>query len=267
MISRRETTWIRRRKERGTGKATRLSPLLGKKRTREIAEDATRVTMLNLDATMCQYLMAERFVKSILEYQHKMQEGVREISDVIMKRLISLDEYADVKNGDRATQQLRLLADVIAHWIIEIYDEVAETHKEIFKQYDKKRRMKRLEVNDNKTNNKSENWGQMGQIKEKEKQERKSYETSKRNNLKKENEKEQKGDESDKEKDKAKEKEREKKQLDNREAKSDSVKEEMIEIEEEENVEKGKEEQEEKSKEVHETEEKESGQKEVTTEE
>lgn len=265
MISRRETTWIRRRKEAGTRKATRLPLLLGKKRTRE--EDATHVTMLDRDATMCQYLMAERFIKSILEYQHKMQEGVREISDVIMRRLTSLDEYADVTNSDRAAQQLRLLADVIACWIIEIYDEVAETHKEMSKQYDKKRQMKRLEVNDdNKTNNPGE---QMGQLKEKEKQEGKNNETAKKNNPKKENpkkenpEKEQKGDESDKEKDKAKGMTRETEQLDVREAKNESVKEEKEQVEnEQKNVESEEREKEEKSKEVHEMEEKKSEEKE-----
>lgn len=211
---------------------------------REIAEDTTRATMLDRDATTCQYLMAECFVKSILEYQCEMQEGIREIADVIMKRLMSLDGFADVKNGDRATQQLRLLADVIARWITEILDEVAETHKEVLKQYDKKRWMKRLEViDDNKIKDKLENGKQIDQMKEKEIEEEANKE-------------EQKEKESDEEKDKAEEKAREREQLDDREAKSESIKEETVKEEQENEEIKREEEEEEEEQEQSETEEK-----------
>ncbi|TGZ45660.1 uncharacterized protein [Temnothorax longispinosus] len=257
-----EAARIRRQKERRTRKATRLP--LRKKRTAEeiaeFAEDITRATTLDHDATISQYQMAERLVKSILEYRRETREGIPEIADVLMKRLISIDGYADAKNGDRATQQLQLLANVVARWITDVLAEVAETYKEAMKKYYKKRKMRRLDVNNNnKTNNKNkktENWKQMGQMKEIEKQEGKNYETTKRNNPAKEkNEDEQKGNESGKEKDEAKEKAREREQLDDREAKSERVTEETVEREEKDEETKKREKGEE-GKEVRENEEK-----------
>lgn len=120
---------------------------------------------LDRDATMCQYLMAERFVKSLLEYRREMQKDISVFTDVIMKRLMSFDEYA--KNGDRAMQQLQLLADVIACWMIEIIVEVNKTDREALKEYREERWLRMLEVNDdNETNSKTK------EMKEEIKQER-----------------------------------------------------------------------------------------------
>lgn len=217
-----------------------------KKRMGEIVEDTTRVTMLDRDAVMCQYLMAERFVKSILEYRHETWEDVYGVADVIMKRLTSLDGYADAKNGDRATQQLRLLANVVARWITEILAEVAKTRKEALKEYDKIRRMRRLEVEDvNQTTKKQINemyseaeiWEQMDQIEEEVQVnvEEKNYDNEFVLFQEQPNErekKEQKGDKSNKEEDKTKKEEaRKREQLDDSEAKSESVTEETVEKE------------------------------------
>lgn len=166
MISHREAAQVRRRKERKTKKVTRFP---SGKRAKEIVEDTARLTMLDHDSTICQYLMAERFVKSILEYQRETQKDVREIAkdeiaDVLLKRLMSFNEYTDAKNSDRATQQLRFLADVVASWMNEILVKVFEIRKEALKEYNEKRRMRTLKVNDgNKTNNKIAGWKQMNE--------------------------------------------------------------------------------------------------------
>lgn len=267
MISRREAAQIRRRRERRTRKIKRLPPPLAKKRAEEIADYTARATMLDRDATMCQYLMTEHFVKSILKTRRETQKkDIREIADVIMKRLMSLDGYVDAKNGDRATRQLRLLADVVACWVVEILVEVAETYKEALKEYDKKRQMRMLEVDDdNETNSKTEDWKQTEEMKEKKQQDRENYETIPENNLMKE-----KNVEKQKEENKDDDAEaREREQLDEREAKSEAMRNETVEGEEK-NEENRKEDKEEEDKELRETEEredKEEKRKEATMEE
>lgn len=244
-ISRREAARIRRRRERRARKATRLPPPLAKKRAEEIADDTARAMTLDRDAVMCQYLMAERFVKSILESRRETQKkDIREIADVIMKRLTSLDGYADAKDGDRATRQLRLLADVVACWMVEVLVEVAETYKTALKEYGKKRRMRMLDVDDDKeTNSKTEDWERTEKMKEKKEQENDetNYEG---NNAKEKNEEEQKGED----KDDAEEKARRRERLDKREAENEDAKSETV--EEEKNEDSRKEEKEEEDREV-----------------
>ncbi|XP_070154844.1 uncharacterized protein [Polyergus mexicanus] len=161
-----------RRKKCGRKKITQFSPLM-KKWVKDITEDITH-TMLNRDATMCQYLMAEHFVKSILGHQCETRKDIREIAAVIFKHLISLDKYTtDVRNGDRAMQQLHFLANVVACWIAEILIEVAEVHKETLEEYFKKRQMKMIEMNDdNQINIENKNWKQIDQEENKEKKEK-----------------------------------------------------------------------------------------------
>lgn len=162
-----------RRKKRGRKKITQFSPLI-KKWVKEITEDITHTTMLDRDATMCQYLMAEHFVKSILGHQCETRKDIREIAAVIFKHLISFDKYTtDVRNGDRAMQQLRFLANIVACWIAEILIEVAEIHKETLEEYLKKRQMKMIEMNDdNRINSENKNWKQIDQKEDKEKKEK-----------------------------------------------------------------------------------------------
>ncbi|CAL1683156.1 unnamed protein product [Lasius platythorax] len=171
-----EAAQILRRKKRGRKKKKQFAPLM-RKLVKEITEDIAHATMLDRDATMCQYLMAEHFVKSILGHQHceTRKKDIREITAVILRRLTSLDGYTtDAQNGDRATQQLRFLADIVACWIAEILIEVAEVHKETLEEYCKKRQMKMIEVNDdNQTNSKSEDWKQIDQEEDREKMENK----------------------------------------------------------------------------------------------
>lgn len=141
-----------------------MSPFM-KKWVKEITEDIAHASTLDRDATMCQYLMAEHFVKSILGHRCEMRKKeIREIAKVILKRLTSLDRYTtDVQNGDRATQQLRFLADIVACWIAEILIEVGETRKGALEEYFEKRQMKMIEVNDDEQmNNEDEEWQQIG---------------------------------------------------------------------------------------------------------
>lgn len=148
-----------RRKKRGRKKITQFSPHM-RKWMKEITEDIAHATELNRDVTMCQYLMAEHFVKSILGHQCETQKkDIREIAVVIFRRLTSLDRYmTDVQNGDRATQQLRFLADIVACWIAEIIIEVAEIHKETLEEYCKKRQLKMIEVNADNQINSENDW-------------------------------------------------------------------------------------------------------------
>ncbi|XP_012224559.2 RNA-binding protein 25-like [Linepithema humile] len=150
-----------RRKKRRTKIKTRLPRT--EKWMRKISEDIEDTTM-DRDAAMCQYLIAKRFVKSILEYQcFTPRKDIREIADVIMRRLISYEAYADTRNDDRATQQLRLLADVVACWIAEILVEVASTRKYSLEEYCRKRKMKmetEMDV-DNEVNSKIQDWKQI----------------------------------------------------------------------------------------------------------
>lgn len=139
---------------------------------KKITGDIAHGTMLDKDATMCQYLMAEHFVKSILGHQCQTQKkDIRKIAAVIFRHLTSLNRYiTNVQNDDRATQQLRFLADIVACWIAEILIEVAETHKETLEEYFEKRQMKMIEVNDQ-INSENEDWkiGQIDQEKDREK--------------------------------------------------------------------------------------------------
>lgn len=119
------------------------------KRAEEIAKDTTYETPLDKDATMCQYLLAKRLVRCILEYNCQTdRKDIRDIAEVILKRLTLPNEPIDVQNGDRTTQQLRLLADVVACWIADILVEVAKTREEALKKYCEKRRMKMMDVDD-----------------------------------------------------------------------------------------------------------------------
>jgi len=143
-----------------------------------------------------------------------------------MKRLIFLDEYANAKNDDRATQQLRLLADVVAYWINEIIIEVDKIYRETLKEYSEKRWIRMLEVNDNDNETKIKLWKQIEQIKEKNNQEEKN-EIIKRNNLtKKRTEEKQK--EKNKE-DQMKKEAQEGEQLDDGKVKNENVRNKTIE--------------------------------------
>lgn len=158
----------------------------------EISKDIKDTTMLDKDAVMCQYLMAKHFVKSILQYQCcTSKKDIREIADVIERRLMSYEAYADARNDDRAAQQLRLLADIVACWIAEILVEVASIRKHALAEYCEKRKMKmEIEMNDNNAyvvSNETQDWKQMELKKEKERQERKEnknkFETERENEI------------------------------------------------------------------------------------
>lgn len=125
----------------------RFPPLVEK---REIAKETTYESAMDKDATMCQYLLAERLVRNILEYNCVAdREDIQEIAGVILKRLTLADEPTDAENGDRATRQSHLLANVVACWISDVLVEVAKAREEALKKYCEKRRLKMLEVDEN----------------------------------------------------------------------------------------------------------------------
>ncbi|KAK2588824.1 hypothetical protein KPH14_001696 [Odynerus spinipes] len=87
-------------------------------------------TTLDKDAVTCQYLMAERFVKSILDWKCPIPKNeYQDIARVIIRRLSYVLEYTPLDESDRKSQQMRFLADVIACWISGVLFEVAEDQK------------------------------------------------------------------------------------------------------------------------------------------
>ncbi|XP_014483206.1 PREDICTED: eukaryotic translation initiation factor 3 subunit A-like [Dinoponera quadriceps] len=173
-ISPEEAARVLRRKKRKTKKAT---PPLMKKRTEEVTKLGTPI--LDEEVAMCQYLLAVNFVRSILERPcQTRRKDLREITRVILKRLTSINGYTDTRDGnDRATQQLQLLAEMIACWIAEILVEVAEAEKETLERYCKKREMKEMEVDDDEeTDSEAEYWQQKHEIREKSEKEVKERE-------------------------------------------------------------------------------------------
>ncbi|CAL7945427.1 unnamed protein product [Xylocopa violacea] len=87
------------------------------------------------DAVSCQYLMAERFVRSILKWKCSLPKSeFNDVAEVIVKRLIDVLEYAPPQNEDRKSQQIRYLADVIACWITGVLSEVAQYQEEKLKE-------------------------------------------------------------------------------------------------------------------------------------
>lgn len=177
-IFNRQATQVLQRRKCKKRKVTRLSSLTRKLEKETTKLDTAHAMTLDKDATMCQYLMAERFVKSILGWQCRTQKkDFREISDIIMNRLMSLDGYESARDGSRATQQLHILADTIACWIVEILVEVADTRREWLQEYCKKKLMKRIEAeDDDETDSEVEIWKQMVQ-REQEKRKKKEEET------------------------------------------------------------------------------------------
>lgn len=95
-------------------------------------------------AVNCQYSMAMEFVKSILQWKSEIpKEEFQDISDIIVKRLENILEYQVVDSGDRMTQQMKFLSDIVASWIAGVLFEVAELQKEeLEKECDEKRQGK-----------------------------------------------------------------------------------------------------------------------------
>ncbi|XP_032684658.1 uncharacterized protein LOC116850455 isoform X1 [Odontomachus brunneus] len=169
LLSPEEAARVLRLKKRKTKKTTRF-PQLRKKWTGEITKLEQASPMLDRNVALCQYLLAVNFVKSIVERQCQTQrKDLREITRVILKRLMSVDEYTDARNGndDRAMQQLHLLAEMIACWIAEILVEVAEADKEALEEYYKKKEMKKMEVDNEETDSEVEYWEQKYETEEK----------------------------------------------------------------------------------------------------
>lgn len=82
------------------------------------------------DSVSCQYLIAERFVRSILKWKCPIPKAeFNDISKVIIRRLIDTLEYTPPQDEDRKSQQLRFLADAIACWVTGVLSEVAENQE------------------------------------------------------------------------------------------------------------------------------------------
>ncbi|XP_076230740.1 uncharacterized protein LOC143176947 [Calliopsis andreniformis] len=92
------------------------------------------------DAVSCQYLIAERFVKSILKWKCPIPKSeFSDVSEVIIRRLIDILEYTRPHNEDRKSQQLRFLADVIACWVSGVLSEVAQDQEKKLEERCKKK--------------------------------------------------------------------------------------------------------------------------------
>lgn len=119
----RDTKRVKERKA-GLGKCV-------KKRCKQEKGKSPCPSGLDKEAVICQYLMAERFVKSILEWKCPIPvEEFQDIATVILRRLSFVLEYTPLgEQEDLKSQQMRLLADIVACWISGVLFEVAEDHK------------------------------------------------------------------------------------------------------------------------------------------
>lgn len=77
------------------------------------------------------YSMALRFVRAILNWKCCIpHEQYKDIAAVILRRLAKVLCYEPIGNEDKKSQQMRLLADLIACWISDVLMEVAEKNKD-----------------------------------------------------------------------------------------------------------------------------------------
>ncbi|KOC59970.1 Estradiol 17-beta-dehydrogenase 12 [Habropoda laboriosa] len=83
------------------------------------------------DAVSCQYLMAERFVRSILQWKCSLGKSeLNDVAQVIVKRLADVLEYSPLGTEDRKSQQIRYLADLISCWVTQVLSEVGQSQEE-----------------------------------------------------------------------------------------------------------------------------------------
>ncbi|XP_046422384.1 axoneme-associated protein mst101(2)-like [Neodiprion fabricii] len=101
-----------------------------RKKCREKPKNSKCQSPLDREAVMHQYLMAERFVRSILKWKCPIPvEEFEDIASVILRRLSFVLEYTPQgQQEDLKSQQMRFLADIIACWISGVLFEVAEEH-------------------------------------------------------------------------------------------------------------------------------------------
>ncbi|XP_026297335.1 probable serine/threonine-protein kinase kinX [Apis mellifera] len=91
----------------------------------------TTVGSFERDSVSSQYLIAERFVRSILKWKCPFPKSeIKDIAEVIVRRLINVLEYSQPKDEDRKSQQVRYLADVLACWVTGVLFEVAQYQEE-----------------------------------------------------------------------------------------------------------------------------------------
>ena len=127
------------------------------KEKKEFRKEEENHVSFDPEAVCCQYLMAERFVKSILDWKCPIPTNeYRDIAKVILRRLSFLLEYTPTDNGDRKSQQMHVLADVIACWISGVILEVAEEHKKELEEECQKRRKEEEEETETEEEEESE---------------------------------------------------------------------------------------------------------------
>lgn len=99
---------------------------------------------LDMKAVNCQYAMARRFVKSILACQPDPAippTEYKDITSVILCRLGKELNYDVITCEDRNSQQMRILADVLARWISGVLMDVSENRREeLMKECERRRR-------------------------------------------------------------------------------------------------------------------------------
>ncbi|XP_017884410.1 uncharacterized abhydrolase domain-containing protein DDB_G0269086-like [Ceratina calcarata] len=113
------------------------------KETKQLKKTTVGITSpgaFDKDAITCQYIMAERFVRSILKWRGSLpKEEISDVTEVIVKRLTQVLEYTPTQSEDRKSQQMRFLADVIASWVTGVVSEVAEYQEEKMRERCKKK--------------------------------------------------------------------------------------------------------------------------------
>lgn len=92
---------------------------------------ASKNRLLDEESANYQYLLAQRFVKSMLNWKCNFPyEDYQDLSKVIFKRICNQVNYVPTVYEDRKSEQIRFLSDIVAGWILGIIAEVAEEQKE-----------------------------------------------------------------------------------------------------------------------------------------
>ena len=147
----------RRSKKEREKRKKRLNCKSNKSENQREPHISSSTSELDKEAVNCQYLMAESFVKSILDWKCPIpKEEFKDIADVILKRLGYILDYSPVGGEDRRSQQMRFLADIVGSWIAGVLFEVAETRKAELEEECERRRKEADEESEDESDDESE---------------------------------------------------------------------------------------------------------------
>ncbi|XP_034943948.1 uncharacterized protein PFB0765w isoform X1 [Chelonus insularis] len=102
---------------------------------------------MSKDTMLCQYNIAEAFVKSILQNKNvALRKDLEDLVKIIQKRLTkTVDNNDHLDKDGKVYQQILFLSKLIANWIAGVLEEVAEQNEEELKKECEERR-KRMEA-------------------------------------------------------------------------------------------------------------------------